>query len=491
MNTSEAFIKLLKLRSAPGPLIWLAAALVIGSGALTLASLLHQRSVALEAGERLTESMARVIAEQTSRTIQIVDQRLQLTASGLTQLHTRGALNEASARALLRAQLAELPFVRAIWVVGANSLNQYDSDVGNLGVRMGDRAYFQAHLSNPQLGFFIGKPIRSRTTGTWLLSASRRLSLAAGRFDGVIVAAIEPRYFDQLWRTVDLGPGGSIALLHRDGTMMMRSPFDERVMGKNFHEAPLFSTHLPQSSTGSYQDVSRVDQQMRQFAYRTLSTQPELLVVVGLAVDTILAPWRRLSALALVIWAIASTAIMALSVMLNRVWRQQVRAGRDRLEVFERITDAFVALDRHWNYTYVNSKAGQLFGRDPAGLIGRHIWTEFPEGVGQSFHITYALAMTTQWPMFVEEYYPPYQRWFENRIYPSPGGLSIYFHDVTERKLAQEQLRQSEASLADAQESAPLGSWERDRTSRTGTWSAENSRQQYRAPALGAPSVAG
>ena len=310
------------------------------------------------------------------------------------------------------------------------------------------------------------------------------------RSGGGIVAAIEPRYFDQLWATVDLGRGGAIARLHRDGTMMMRSPFDERVMGKNFHEAPLFSTHLPQSSTGSYQDVSRVDQQMRQFAYRTLSTQPELLVVVGLAVDTILAPWRRLSALALVIWAIASTAIMALSVMLNRVWRQQVRAGRDRLEVFERITDAFVALDRHWNYTYVNSKAGQLFGRDPAGLIGRHIWTEFPEGVGQSFHITYELAMTTQRPMFLEEYYPPYQRWFENRIYPSPGGLSIYFHDVTERKLAQEQLRQSEASLADAQASAHLGSWELDLTSLTGTWSAENFRLHYRDPALGAPSFA-
>jgi PAS domain S-box-containing protein len=109
--------------------------------------------------------------------------------------------------------------------------------------------------------------------------------------------------------------------------------------------------------------------------------------------------------------------------------------------VFERITDAFVALDRDWIYTYVNVKAAQIFGRTPEQLVGRHIWTEFPEGVGQPFDLTYRRAMAEQQPAFLEEFYPPYGKWFENRIYPSPDGLTVYFHDITERKLAEQQIR--------------------------------------------------
>lgn len=101
------------------------------------------------------------------------------------------------------------------------------------------------------------------------------------------------------------------------------------------------------------------------------------------------------------------------------------------------ITDAFVALDREWRYTYANRRAEQLFERQPGALIGKHIWTEFPEGVGQPFQRAYERAMREQTPLEIEEYYPPYDRWFENRIYPHADGLSILFHDVTDRKRAE------------------------------------------------------
>ncbi len=116
-------------------------------------------------------------------------------------------------------------------------------------------------------------------------------------------------------------------------------------------------------------------------------------------------------------------------------------------QAFERVTDAFVALDRDWRYTYVNARAGEIFGRKPEDLIGKHIWTEFPEGVGQPFHRAYERALAEQKPVRFEDYYPPYDRWFENIVYPSPDGLSIYFHDITERKRAEQALRDSERRL--------------------------------------------
>ncbi len=124
----------------------------------------------------------------------------------------------------------------------------------------------------------------------------------------------------------------------------------------------------------------------------------------------------------------------------------EARAAHEELSgVLERISDGFVALDKNWCYTYLNTKGAQLLGREnPAQLIGRHIWTEFPEGVGKPFHLAYEEAARTQKPLVVEEFYEPWDLWFENRIYPSPDGISIYFTDISERKRAERALHARE-----------------------------------------------
>ena len=140
---------------------------------------------------------------------------------------------------------------------------------------------------------------------------------------------------------------------------------------------------------------------------------------------------------------------------------------------FDRITDAYVALDKDWRYTYLNAKACEFFGRSAQDLIGKHIWSEFPEGIDQPFHRAYEQAMAEQQPVFLEAFYPPYQRWFENRIYPSPDGLTICFLDITERKQIEEALYHSQNVLAEAQQVAHVGSWEWDVVADTVAWSAE------------------
>ncbi len=111
-------------------------------------------------------------------------------------------------------------------------------------------------------------------------------------------------------------------------------------------------------------------------------------------------------------------------------------------ETLERITNAFVGLDNNWCYTYMNKKAGEIFNRESQTMIGKHIWTEFPEGINQPFHKAYYKAMEIQQYIYLEEYYAPYDLWFENHIYPSPDGLSIFFWDITEKKKSEEALKE-------------------------------------------------
>jgi PAS domain S-box-containing protein len=154
------------------------------------------------------------------------------------------------------------------------------------------------------------------------------------------------------------------------------------------------------------------------------------------------------------------------------------RRAQDRLHlVLERVTDAFVALDRDWRYTYVNAKAAAIFGRRAEDLIGKHIWTEFPEGVGQPFHRAYERALATQQPTTIEEFYEPYQRWFENRIFPSPEGLTIFFSDVTERKRAELAVREQEARLRLAAHAGNVGLWDWDLETNRVVYSPEWKRQ--------------
>jgi PAS domain S-box-containing protein len=112
-------------------------------------------------------------------------------------------------------------------------------------------------------------------------------------------------------------------------------------------------------------------------------------------------------------------------------------------QILERVAEGFVAFDKDWRYTYVNEKAAQMLGRRAEELLGAHAWTEFPDAVGGPIHGALEQAMATQQPGFVEAYFEPWDRWFENRIYPSESGLSIFFSDITERKRAESALEQA------------------------------------------------
>jgi PAS domain S-box-containing protein len=113
-------------------------------------------------------------------------------------------------------------------------------------------------------------------------------------------------------------------------------------------------------------------------------------------------------------------------------------------KTLENISDAFFTLDTAWRFSFLNGQAERLLRRSRVALLGRKIWDEFPEALGTAFQQHYEQAARSGTTARFTAFFPPLDIWFEVSAYPSAEGLAVYFRDVSERKQAEEALRQSE-----------------------------------------------
>ena len=126
--------------------------------------------------------------------------------------------------------------------------------------------------------------------------------------------------------------------------------------------------------------------------------------------------------------------------------------------VLDSITDGLLVLDKNWRYTYFSEHGARMIGMRTEDLIGGCVWDLFPHAQETKFWEGYHRAVETGQPVEFEEYYPePLNKWFECRCYPSPEGLSVYFHDITESKRAKEALRESDQRLRTLSDNLPDG----------------------------------
>lgn len=105
------------------------------------------------------------------------------------------------------------------------------------------------------------------------------------------------------------------------------------------------------------------------------------------------------------------------------------------------IQDGFVILDYDLNYMYLNTSAEKLLGKKTHELIGKNIWLEFPKKERDLFFDKLQEVLKNKKAVSFENYFTPWERWFENRVIPSKDGILMFFHEITSTKINEKKLK--------------------------------------------------
>lgn len=112
-------------------------------------------------------------------------------------------------------------------------------------------------------------------------------------------------------------------------------------------------------------------------------------------------------------------------------------------KVLDSINEAFFTLDKDWKFLKVNKQFEKVIRLKREEIVGRCIWTIFPDIADTLLAQNLKVAMEDKIPFTFEEEYPGRGVTFQISIFPIKEGVSGYFRDVTKKKEAEKQIKQA------------------------------------------------
>lgn len=292
---------------------------------------LHDKQVAMS-------NLAQTLASQAQASIKQADTLLFGLVDRLENDGIEGDRHHRLQR-LLSAQRNELSQVHGLFVYDETGQWIANSNGAEVGVaNNSDREYFIYHRDHPDRGPHIGPSIKSRSSGEWIMTVSRRVNHPDGRFAGVALATIYLSHFLQLYDSIDMGSNGVINLIADDASIVVRRPFNEADIGTSLAKSQLFTQLLPQASAGTATIKSIIDGVERVVGYRRVEGYP-LIVFAALNKDEVLSGWRKESLLSALIVSLLLGFLGVLGFRLIKLMKQQNRIQVELLGSQERLLE--------------------------------------------------------------------------------------------------------------------------------------------------------
>ena len=431
-----------------------------------------------------TANLARAFEEHTLRTIREADQVLHF----MQDLH-----RSQGARLDLRRLVEDGPIIGRIYtylsiidehgMLAAGSQPFKPTDLS-------DREHFKVHVGR-DIGLFISKPVVGRASGRQSIQLSRRINKPDLSFGGVAVASIDPGYFSQFYGQLDLGMRGEVTLIGRDDRIVRaRRAGEDITVGQDASGLALFA-QLDRNKHGNYHGASELDGVSRIFSYRALADYP-LVVAVGVATDEALAEFNQRARTYYQAAGLSSLAIVGFALLLLTMIRREENERRasdaaraEFASIVEQSNDAIISRSPDGRFQSWNAGAERMFGYTAAEAIGQPIGLILPPA--ERAEVGHKIERTLR-----GEGVAPYEtrrltkdgRVIDVMVSVSPikdanstvTSVSIIFHDIGERKRAEQALRESEQRFRAMFDHASVGITMRSALDRTRPWVQVNDR---------------
>ena len=344
------------------------------AGAIVVLFLVDLQGRYREAITRANQSVrnhAEVLAAEAARAFDSVDRSLRVAEiAHRTALESvPAAAREGAARTphevLEQIQRTSPMIVSIGWTNAAGDLLVASHSAAPSARNVADRSYFIAQRDDPDAGMFVAPPFRSGRTGDWLTSASRRLTNSDGSFAGVVNAMLDPAYFAGIYRSINVGNGGTVMLFHRNGSLLAREPFIAHAIGRSFATGPLFSTWLDQADVGTFEVNGYFDGQPRISGYKLVPGLP-LVVLVSVSRGEVLAPWYRYLYTFGPMVAFVVVVILIGTFLLVRQTQKIGDTSNELTLTLDNIAHGLVMIDSELRLIVCNRRYAEMYGLGPS-----------------------------------------------------------------------------------------------------------------------------
>ncbi|MBB3221687.1 sensor domain-containing protein [Pseudoduganella umbonata] len=133
------------------------------------------------------------------------------------------------------------------------------------------------------------------------------------------------------------------------------------------------------------------------------------------------------------------------------------RMAEQNRTLLESINDGFFSVNPAWEIVYANHRAAAFVGVERDSAIGKVVW-DVATGLAESIvGEQLRKAMACRESASFEAFYEPVGVWVSERIYAHEEGLSVFFHDISERVAAEQQIRDSERRFRETIRITPAG----------------------------------
>jgi PAS domain S-box-containing protein len=407
-----------------------------------------------------TSNLTQVLAEHARQSMGRVEVSMQQAAAELKNTSDTAAVNPEAIRQQLIALLPKDGLMRGFSVIDrdGNFVASTVTTSGPVVASFADRDYFLAQQAPEAKGLAFGASVQSRLDGVWVFPVSIRLGTAGGSFQGVLVGTLNPAYFQSFYNSIDVGKNGFVTLFNRQGWILARAPFVEKLMTRSWGNSPMFTEHLPTADAKTVRQVVAADGVERVYSYRALQDFP-IVVSLGQSLTESLAAWRYRA------WSAGSILFLVLTglfvVTLSMVRQLSRRARTESALKLNEMSVQKASVPTFWvgedaRILRVNKATCDLHGYTEAELLGMTImdldpnfpkerwpahWQELRERQRLCFETTQISRDGRVIPVEVD------LNWLE---YEGKEYNFAYIRDITARKQAEAEIQRSAQLLHDA-----------------------------------------